>query len=545
MAPIKTSHFLKFFQNLDPVSRFVFLSLGLCSLSLLAIGTWGLVDRWTPPELILAAGDKEGESYIISEAIEKVVESKSNIKITLKETDSTSESLEMLRKNEIALAAVQADVAAEEMDTFSVNKVQSLPSEEKKADIRTIAILYQDLFQLVVKDPKILQFVQLRGKTVALPAKGGQYQSFLRMIEHYSLFKKDRQTLDVTVTGVQKSNYDDKQAEEDFKSGKADALFRVRAPGNHGIATLVKDFSGQLVAIQQAEAMKIKHPALENGTIPLGAYRGNPPVPSEDLPTVAVSRILVASDKVDKNIIKEITRIIIENRQDIANAISPEHPEVKSLVANIDDPRKANTAGLPPLHPGALAFYERDRPSFIQENADYLGLLLTVILLTFYWIRQLKIWMESRRKNEADDYIQSAINLMKTIPGNLDTSQKRLDEIFRKAADALIDERISQESFRTFNEAYKTTREAIDRERLQAQEQIQRKQREVSATYIKTMVELLHDRRKKDILQQKLDKVLNEVAEKLIAEEISQESFRTFIEAYRTTREAIERNYEL
>ncbi|MEC4814775.1 MAG: TAXI family TRAP transporter solute-binding subunit, partial [Scytonema sp. PMC 1069.18] len=346
-------------------------------------------------------------------------------------------------------------------------------------------------------------------------------------------------------TGVQKSNYDDKQAEEDFKSGKADALFRVRAPGNHGIATLVKDFSGQLVAIQQAEAMKIKHPALENGTIPLGAYRGNPPVPSEDLPTVAVSRILVASDKVDKNIIKEITRIIIENRQDIANAISPEHPEVKSLVANIDDPRKANTAGLPPLHPGALAFYERDRPSFIQENADYLGLLLTVILLTFYWIRQLKIWMESRRKNEADDYIQSAINLMKTIPGNLDTSQKRLDEIFRKAADALIDERISQESFRTFNEAYKTTREAIDRERLQAQEQIQRKQREVSATYIKTMVELLHDRRKKDILQQKLDKVLNEVAEKLIAEEISQESFRTFIEAYRTTREAIERNYEL
>jgi uncharacterized protein len=56
------------------------------------------------------------------------------------------------------------------------------------------------------------------------------------------------------------------------------------------------------------------------------------------------------------------------------------------------------------------------------------------------------------------------------------------------------------------------------------------------------MVELLHDRQKKDILQQKLDKLLNQVAEKLIAEEISQESFRTFIEAYRTTREAIERN---
>ncbi|WP_235656599.1 hypothetical protein [Fischerella thermalis] len=42
-------------------------------------------------------------------------------------------------------------------------------------------MLYQDLFQLVVRDPNIKKFEQLRGKTIALPAKGGQYKSFLKI----------------------------------------------------------------------------------------------------------------------------------------------------------------------------------------------------------------------------------------------------------------------------------------------------------------------------------------------------------------------------
>lgn len=150
--------------------------------------------------------------------------------------------------------------------------------------------------------------------------------------------------------------------------------------------------------------------------------------------------------------------------------------------------------------------------------------------------------MESSRKNEADEYIQSAINLMKANSGSLESNQKQLDEIFKKAADALIDERISQESFRTFNEAYKTSREAIEREREFNQEQIEQKQRELSASYIKAIVELLRNSHiSKDVLQQKVDAILKEVAEKLVVEEISQESFRTFIEAYKTTRDAIER----
>lgn len=78
--------------------------------------------------------------------------------------------------------------------------------------------------------------------------------------------------------------------------------------------------------------------------------------------------------------------------------------------------------------------------------------------------------------------------------GKLEDRQKQLDDTFKDAAQALIGERISQESFRTFNEAYKTTREAIEREKEISYQEIEQKQREISAEYIKAVVTLLQDK---------------------------------------------------
>jgi Arc/MetJ-type ribon-helix-helix transcriptional regulator len=287
--------------------------------------------------------------------------------------------------------------------------------------------------------------------------------------------------------------------------------------------------------------MKIKYPAFESAKIPQGAYRGNPPMPGIELDTVAVDRLLVAGEQVDNNVIQQITRIIFENRQAIAFAIAEKHAEVKPLVASISRPRENDGTGIP-IHPGAVAFYERDKPSFVQENADFLALILTIFLLVASWFKQLKLWIERGKKDEADDYIHSAINLMDKSLGNLEDRQKKLDETFKKAAEALIAERISQESFRTFNEAYKTTREAIEREGQITYQEIEQKQREISAEYIKAAVALLQDKTiNQNLLQQELDAILERVATDLIAENISQESYRTFVEAYKITRDAIER----
>ncbi|WP_016870690.1 TAXI family TRAP transporter solute-binding subunit [Fischerella thermalis] len=529
---------ISFLEKLDPQSKLVFLSLGFASVGLVLFIIWNIIVRLTTPQLTLAAGDPEGESYIISEAIQKVVEKNSNINIKLVATGGTTQNLEMLQEGKADLVTAQADVIGQEMDLIESRQPHSATSQIKSSP-RAVAVLYQDMFQLVVRDPNIKKFEQLRGKTIALPAKGGQYKSFLKIAEHYGLVKKDKP--DVVILGSRSNYYDDRQAEEDFKSKRADALFRVRALGNLGIAKLVQDQDGRLLPIAQAQAMKIKYPAFESAKIPQGAYRGNPPMPLAELDTVAVDRLLVASENIDNNVIREITRIIFENRQEIADAIAENHVEVKPLIASIRRPRDNDGTGIF-IHPGAIAFYERDKPSFVQENADFLALILTIFLLVISWLRQLKLWVERSKKDKADDYINTAIKLMDKGIGKLEDRQKQLDNIFKNAAQALIAERISQESFRTFNEAYKTTREAIEREKEISYQEIEQKQREISAEYIKAVVALLQDKTiSKDLLQKELDQILEKVASDLIAENISQESYRTFVEAYKITRDAIER----
>lgn len=576
MATFKTpsiAAFPKFFQSLDPVSKFVFISLGIASISLFGFTSWRIVVRLTTPQVTIAAGDKEGESYIISSAIAKVIKKRSNIEVTVLKTGGTKQNLELLQQGKVQLATAQADIVSEQMDVVGT-------ANSSKSSVRTIAVLYKDLFQLLVRDPNLKKFIQLKGKTVALPAKGGQYQSFLKIAQYYGLLKGNQ--IEVTITGETSKSYDDRQAEEDFRLKKVDALFRVRAVGNKGIATLVQDYSGRLVGIEQADAMKIKHPAFEVVNIPKGAYKGNPAVPEESLPTIAVSRLFVTNDGVDEKIIRDITQIIIERKQEIANAILPEHPEVKPLVATIDKPDSSRDSVIPILHAGAASFYERDKPSFIQEHSDYLALLLTVVLLFLSWIRNLNSWVKSGKKNEADEYIEFAIALMSNsdrelqerlkkldltldeLKGqhkgdfkdwlelklqpklkqlqnhgqdNVELKQQILDLIFERAAKALDADNISQESFRTFNEAYKTAREAIERQQQRAQQ---------GSNYIDEAIQLMSSNNiNLDDRQNQLDKIFNEAATALLNKKISQEAFRTFNEAYKTTREAIEREREL
>jgi hypothetical protein len=251
--------------------------------------------------------------------------------------------------------------------------------------------------------------------------------------------------------------------------------------------------------------------------------------------------LLLTNDQVDANVIRKLIQTIYENRQEIANEIPLDHAEVKPLISSISPPKENSGVDIF-LHPGAAAFYDKDKPSFIQEYADYIGLLLTIFLLAFQWIRQLKLWIEKSKKDEADEYIKSAISLMKAGQYQIGDRQRKLDKTFDEAAKSLIDERISQESFRTFNEAYKNTKEAIERDKQIAQQAIEKIQRENAAKYIKIVVKLLRygQQNQSTIVQQKLDTILEQVVSDLVLENISQESFRTFIEAYKATRDSIE-----
>ena len=70
--------------------------------------------------------------------------------------------------------------------------------------------------------------------------------------------------------------------------------------------------------MNQGDALRLLIPALEASKIPKGTYNGAIPVPKKDLPTVAVRAVLVTHIDLDHDLVYEITRILFEDRNNLA-----------------------------------------------------------------------------------------------------------------------------------------------------------------------------------------------------------------------------------
>jgi uncharacterized protein len=412
--------------NLD-ANRVVRIVLILVSASLLlgfAIVLW---QQFRPQYLTLAAGDPGGESYILGSALKKVVERHyPRIRITLLETGGTVENLEMLEQGRAQLATAQSDVLT-------------------GPAARILAVLYDDTFQLMVpQGSQIQHFVNLRGMRIALARSGGQFQSFLRVAEHFGLHEDDFHFI----------GSNDKIADQAFLNGQADAIFRVRAIGNPAIQQLVKTNKVRFLPIEQAAAMKIEHPAFDPALIPEGAYLGEPPVPAQNLPTIAVHRTLLARDSANPDAIQAITGVLMERRQEILQEIPAHLSEVRLLLVQVRQPDSQAAFG-PAVHPGAISFYTKDKPSFFQAHADFVGLLFTVGFMIASWLWQLNRWMRKQQQNAANLYSNRVVTLIGAAQETnliepLDAIWSDLLAILAEAVRDLDAGKISEESFLSF-----------------------------------------------------------------------------------------------
>ncbi len=410
--------------DFNRVLRITLLSLSVAVIAGLAVAAW---QRSKTERLTLAAGSSSGESYILGNALKTVVERHyPKIRITLLETGGTVENLRMLDEGRAQLAAAQADI---------------LPGPAARA----VAVLYDDTFQLLVpKTSPVQSLVDLEGRRIALAQNGGQFQSFLHVADHFGLHKEDFQFVGAG----------DQEAEEAFLNGRADAIFRVRALGDPSIQQLVQSGKVRFLPIEHAAAMKIKYPAFQAALIPVGAYLGNPPVPAQDFPTVSIQRTLLASDGASAGAIRAVTEVLIERRQEMMEEIPAKMTAVRLLLVQTRRPQPQSGLG-PALHPGALSFYDKDKPSFLLAHADYVGLILTVGLMAGSWIWELKRWMQRQQKSNADEYSNRVVALISGVQevkslAPLDETWRELLQILTEAVRDLDADKLSEESFNSF-----------------------------------------------------------------------------------------------
>ncbi|MEM1252756.1 MAG: TAXI family TRAP transporter solute-binding subunit [Cyanobacteria bacterium P01_H01_bin.21] len=471
-----------------------------------------------------AVGSSSGESYILGKAIKQVVEDyHPNLRLDLLETVGSVDNINRLEAGEADLITVQSDIS---------------PGSKAQA----VATLYRDLFQLLVQDKSSIdEFTDLRGRRIGVQRESGQFLSFLEIANHFDLTAED-----FDFVGV-----DDDEAAFAFETDRVDAIFRVRAPGNWIIQDMVQYHRGRLLPIEQVSAMKIKHPAFKAATIPEGTYHGSfPIVPPRDIPTVGVYKMLYASKRANKQVVQAIATILKDHHQEISNAISRDTVEVKPLVANIGRP--SSSFGIP-IHPGAIAAYKQNKanPSFVAKNFDFLALLLSIVVPIASWIWELRSRAEKRGKSLCEGYISDVIKVMddddeSNQEQTLEERKQKLYQIFDRVAQRLVDEDISQEAFRTFNEAYTTACEKIERDITAKAQHRQFVQQHTTAQYMQDLM-VIHQADSLsygDSLHQ-IEEVLQRVLDDLACDRISQESFGVFMEVYNAIKEGLKRRLTL
>jgi uncharacterized protein len=400
--------------------KFLFPFLVLSVLAALGFAGHWLQDQNRTHRLTVATGSRDGEYHAFATALAQVVaRHQPQIKISVLETVGAQKNLSLLDQKQAQLAIIQSDTP-------------SRPS------VRAVAYLFPEVFHLIARPESGIQSMKdLRGKRVALMPKGsGSFRLFWEVAAHYDFTPQDLTSMPMQPT----------EAYQALSQGRVDALFRVMALGNPAMADFLTTTQTQLIPIDQRAALKLSLPYLEEAQIPEGTYNGVRPIPAADLSTMGVRAVLIAHEQVDPAVVQEITRTLFEFRNEIV--------ELYPRSATMRLPDAGENLGLP-LHPGAKAYYDRERPSFLVEYADVLGLGFSVGVLLVSGLWQLRLWLEKQQKNRADSYNQDLLELIQRMETSQDIQEleqirRQLFEILHKVVTDLDKDRISPESFQSF-----------------------------------------------------------------------------------------------
>jgi len=410
---------------------FIAVILTLLGLGLLGLWYW---DGAREYRLLIAAGQRSGYAFQIASALKRVTERHyPELSVEVFETRGSLHDASLLDEGAVQLATVQAD-------------------QTSGLEGRLVAELYPDTFQIVVRrDSGIDTMGDLVGKRIALPPqKSGEYESFWFLAHYYDLHENALKVY----TGTERTT------DWLLLNGDVDALFRVRAPGDASILNLIGRIGGKVLPIPQAAALRLQHPAFEAGIIPQGSYNGRPAIPEKDQPTISVKQLLVARADVPAEVIAKITSVLFEHRRELMDIIP--------LAAAIAAPPRSGESYVP-IHAGVWAFWDRDKPSFIQQNAEPIALMISiVVVITSIYLQ----WATRRRKRVMDAYNRELMDLAdraRSAPDfdTLDRCNAGLAAFVGRIVDAAENGHINAAEFTLFNFTYDAVEDAIKDRQLQ------------------------------------------------------------------------------
>ena len=329
------------------------------------------------------------------------------------------------------------------------------------AHTRSLAILDHDVMLLLSPNGKKIKTVaELRKKKIAVMADSDSGATFVRNILEVPDNSNGTSPVQMAPPG---STF-----EKLYGSGFGAVVAIVRA------SRLMKDKSYEhnakrgaftLNSIDAAKALARRNPALVDETIAAGTLSSSPAIPEEDVDTIGLHWLLVASSRLSAVTAGDLARTIYENKAELALADG---------FASRIEPADTDKDAFIVAHQGAAQYINDDVKSFMERYSDllYVGMAALGIIGSICATLYTKVTRIAPEK--ASELATALLDLGEEIQDattvdELDCLQDEVEKILRGVIIGLRDGTISGDGLDTFKLGYQFVRDEISlrRESLQ------------------------------------------------------------------------------
>ncbi len=371
-------------------------------------------------EIMIATGPDSGTYHALGNALQDVLQRSGRFQsVSLKRTDGSFENMQLLQAEDgVDLAFVQADAS---------------PSTHA----RLLTVLYDEVLHVLVRSEladTMKSIYDLDGRRVSLGAQGSGTRELARsVVEHLG------------IQPVEDRIATPKQAIQALREGQLDGIFILASMPSGLVHQLTEEDTVRFLSIgefngegDEAAALELVIPGVKRQVIPRATYRR---LPDRPVSTVAVPALLVARENLDDDLVKEVTETVFGYRAGEAGLEGREMVVARQIRENYDP-----AATTIPYHPGAIAYYNRERPPFFVEYAEALSLGVTLLLGLYSVLVALRELLRRRMKNRVDAYLVQIEQLVATRDSLDDAGLEQLwaalDALRREAIVDLVEERL-------------------------------------------------------------------------------------------------------
>lgn len=254
-------------------------------------------------------------------------------KTSVQATKASVENLTLLQASRGELAFALGDSVAD-----AWNGVEEAGFKVPLKKLRAIAGTYPNYIQIVAsKESGIKTLADLKGRSVSVGApKSGTELNARAIFKAAGLSYEDMSKIEFLPFA---------ESVELIKNRQLDATLQSAGLGMAAIRDLASTMELNYVSIPAEVTAKVDNPAYQAASIPAGTYDGQ----DVDVPTVAITNILVSHEGVSDEVAYLMTKLLFDNLERLGNAHS----------AAQDIKLEGAAKNLPiPLHPGAERYYK-------------------------------------------------------------------------------------------------------------------------------------------------------------------------------------------